>query len=59
MADELPELTVTDAGAWPEWLGERHGSPTGVWLVLAKKGTTEPTSLTYDEALAAEPRLEG
>jgi uncharacterized protein YdeI (YjbR/CyaY-like superfamily) len=22
-----------------------------VWLVLAKKGTTEPTALTYDEAL--------
>ena len=22
-----------------------------MWLVLAKKGTTEPTSLTYDEAL--------
>jgi len=24
-----------------------------VWLVLAKRGTSEPTSLTYDEALAA------
>jgi uncharacterized protein YdeI (YjbR/CyaY-like superfamily) len=24
---------------------------TGVWLVLAKQGTTKPTSLTYDEAL--------
>jgi hypothetical protein len=23
----------------------------GAWLVLAKKGTTEPTSLTYDQAL--------
>ena len=23
----------------------------GVWLVLAKKGTTEPTTLSYDEAL--------
>ncbi len=29
----------------------RYADTTGVWLVLAKKGTTRPTSLTYDEAL--------
>lgn len=51
MADELQELTVADAAAWRAWLGEHHGDPAGVWLVLAKKGTTEPTSLTYAEAL--------
>jgi uncharacterized protein YdeI (YjbR/CyaY-like superfamily) len=51
MAAEPPELTVTDAAAWREWLGEHHASPTGVWLVLAKKGTTQPTSLSYDQAL--------
>lgn len=51
MADEQPELTVADAGAWQAWLGEHHESRTGVWLVLAKKGTTQPTSLTYDQAL--------
>jgi uncharacterized protein YdeI (YjbR/CyaY-like superfamily) len=51
MAVELPELVVADAAAWSEWLGEHFGDPAGVWLVLAKKGTTEPTSLTYDEAL--------
>ncbi len=51
MADELPELLVADAAAWRDWLAEHHGDPTGVWLVLAKKGTTEPTTLTYDQAL--------
>jgi len=51
MADELPELIVGDAVAWREWLGENHGDPAGVWLVLAKKGTENPTSLTYDQAL--------
>jgi uncharacterized protein YdeI (YjbR/CyaY-like superfamily) len=51
MAAELPELIVRDAAAWRVWLGEPHPEPGGVWLVLAKKGTEEPTSLTYDEAL--------
>jgi uncharacterized protein YdeI (YjbR/CyaY-like superfamily) len=44
-------LTVADAAAWRAWLGEHHEESQGVWLRLAKKGTTEPTSLTYDEAL--------
>jgi len=48
MADEL---IVADAAAWRAWLGEHHESPAGVWLVLAKKGTTQPTSLSYDQAL--------
>lgn len=51
MPDELPELTVRDAAAWREWLSEHHDTSTGVWLVLAKKGTTQPTRLTYDQAL--------
>jgi uncharacterized protein YdeI (YjbR/CyaY-like superfamily) len=51
MADELPELIVADAAAWRRWLRTHHADPTGVWLVLAKKATTDPTSLTYDEAL--------
>jgi uncharacterized protein YdeI (YjbR/CyaY-like superfamily) len=51
MADELVELTVGDAPAWREWLDYQHGQSAGVWLVLAKKATTEPTSLTYDQAL--------
>lgn len=51
MAEEPPELTLADAAAWRAWLGEHHGDPTGVWLVLAKKGVPAPTSLSYDQAL--------
>jgi uncharacterized protein YdeI (YjbR/CyaY-like superfamily) len=46
----LPELIVADVTAWRAWLSEHHAS-RGVWLVLAKKGTREPTSLVYAEAL--------
>ena len=49
MGHDLPELTVTDAAGWRDWLRQPH--PSGVWLVLAKKGTDAPTSLTYDQAL--------
>src|SRR2546423_2555292 len=51
MAAGLPGLIVRDAAAWRAWLGEHHAEPAGVWLVIAKKGTDEPTSLTYDQAL--------
>ena len=50
-AEPLPELIVSDARAWREWLGRHHGDPRGVRLVLAKKGATTPTSLTHGEAL--------
>ena len=49
MVDEL--LTVPDATDWRAWLDEHHERAGGVWLVLAKKGATEPTRLTYDAAL--------
>ena len=49
MADELPELVVRDAAAWRTWLAKQHANPVGIWLVLAKKGTQKPTSLTYDQ----------
>ena len=48
---ELPELVVPDADAWQAWLVDHHAQSTGVWLVLAKKGTTDPTMLSYDQAL--------
>lgn len=51
MPGEVPVLTVADASAWFRWLGEHEHRSKGVWLVLAKKGTVEPTCLTYDEAL--------
>jgi uncharacterized protein YdeI (YjbR/CyaY-like superfamily) len=47
----MDELVVADVGAWREWLGEHHEGHGGVWLVLAKKGTSEPTSLSYNQAL--------
>lgn len=48
---DTPELLVADAAAWRGWLAGSHATSTGVRLVLAKKGVTEPTLLTYDDAL--------
>jgi uncharacterized protein YdeI (YjbR/CyaY-like superfamily) len=48
--DGLPELTLTDASAWRAWLADHPDDP-GVWLVLAKKGTVDPTSLQHADAL--------
>ncbi|OLT52414.1 YdeI family protein [Cellulosimicrobium sp. CUA-896] len=56
MADDAraPEpLIVPDAAAWRAWLDAHEDTSDGVRLVLAKKGTREPTSLTYAEALEA------
>ena len=50
-ANELEQLTVADAAEWGRWLAENHARADGVWLTLAKKGATQPTSLTYDQAL--------
>ncbi|MGW3295551.1 YdeI/OmpD-associated family protein [Streptomyces xiamenensis] len=44
-------LTVQDARAWRQWLDAHEESSDGVLLVLAKKGHTHPTSLTYAQAL--------
>ncbi|HEY7967511.1 MAG TPA: YdeI/OmpD-associated family protein [Solirubrobacteraceae bacterium] len=50
--DGLEQLVVPDVRAWRRWLGRNHARrDAGVWLVLAKKGTTVPTSVTYSEAL--------
>ncbi len=51
MTDEQPPLILADVLAWRAWLTKYHAESDAVWLCLAKKGTTEPTSLTYDEAL--------
>ncbi len=45
------QLLVADIRAWRTWLEENHSSGDGVWLVLAKKDTLNPTSLTYLQAL--------
>lgn len=49
---DVPELLVGDAPEWRRWLQGNHSTSKGVWLVLAKKGTTRPTTLVYDDALA-------
>lgn len=51
MADVYEELLVANAAGWSLWLGEHGTESPGVWLVLAKKGVTQPTGLTYDDAL--------
>jgi uncharacterized protein YdeI (YjbR/CyaY-like superfamily) len=51
MPAELEELTVPDASAWHAWLERHHADTPGVVLVLANKGTTSPTSLSYEQAL--------
>lgn len=48
---EPERLTVADAVAWRAWLDINEDVSNGVWLTLAKKGTTTPTTLTYQEAL--------
>ncbi|MHB1718141.1 MAG: YdeI/OmpD-associated family protein [Acidimicrobiales bacterium] len=51
MTTDPAELIVADLAGWRRWLEEHASGSKGVWLVLAKKGTTRPTSLTYDQAL--------
>ena len=51
MAADPPQLIVRDAAAWRTWLAENVDEQAGAWLVLAKKGTTDPTSLSYAAAL--------
>ena len=51
MVTDPPQLIVRDAAAWRAWLAENVDGQAGVWLVLAKKGTTDPTSLSYAAAL--------
>ncbi|KAK3719734.1 hypothetical protein LTR37_004271 [Vermiconidia calcicola] len=51
MPIELPVLTIANATAWTQWLIREANISKGVWLTLAKKGVTQPTSLTYEQAL--------
>lgn len=48
---EIVPFIVADDAAWRDWLDENESEHDGVWLVLAKKGTREPTSLSYAQAL--------
>lgn len=53
MTASTPEkpLVLADASAWHDWLLAHEGRSDGEWLLLAKKGTLDPTSLSYQEAL--------
>ncbi|ROS68767.1 uncharacterized protein YdeI (YjbR/CyaY-like superfamily) [Curtobacterium sp. PhB172] len=48
---DIVDLVLPDVAAWRAWLDAHEGDADGVWLVLAKKGVTDPTTLTYDQAL--------
>ncbi|KAK4624420.1 hypothetical protein CLAFUW4_06387 [Fulvia fulva] len=50
-AAELPVLTVATSKLWRRWLAQNSSNMPGVWLTVAKKGTTKPTSMTYADAL--------
>lgn len=50
-AGSQERLVLPDASAWRSWLDANETASDGVWLVLAKKGVTEPTSLTRAQAL--------
>lgn len=49
--EPVPQLVVADAAAWRTWLERNESASAGVWLILAKKGTSDPTSLNYQQAL--------
>ena len=51
MSDIPDEILLADASSWRRWLRANHAAVSGIWLVLARKGTNEPTSLSYDQAL--------
>lgn len=42
---------MADASEWSGWLQTHGAQSPGIWLVLAKKGVSGPTSLTYQQAL--------
>ena len=51
MTDLTEPVVLPDTAAWRAWLDANEDTHDGLWLRLAKKGTTEPTSLSYDQAL--------
>jgi uncharacterized protein YdeI (YjbR/CyaY-like superfamily) len=45
-----PVLEFPDAPRWRAWLARNHSSPEGVWLRIAKKGSSR-SSVSHAEAL--------
>lgn len=50
MAAELPIQLFTEQAKMAEWLEEHHASSEGIWVQIAKKGSSSPT-VTYGEAV--------
>lgn len=48
---EQEQLTLPDVASWRAWLDQHEETSKGVWLVMAKKSVTSPTSLGYADAL--------
>ncbi|MDM7854957.1 YdeI/OmpD-associated family protein [Cellulomonas alba] len=44
-------FVLPDLASWRAWLDEHEDTSDGVWLLLAKRGTTAPTTIDYQEAL--------
>jgi uncharacterized protein YdeI (YjbR/CyaY-like superfamily) len=49
--DSLPVVSFESSAAWASWLAAEHASSPGVWLKIAKKGTS-PATICYPDALA-------
>ena len=47
----IEPVLMVDVHAWRAWLDAHEDSSDGLWLLLAKKGTEQPTSLSYAQAL--------
>jgi uncharacterized protein YdeI (YjbR/CyaY-like superfamily) len=47
---ELPIIPFASSEAWEAWLEEHHTASDGLWLKIAKKGSTLET-VTYDQAV--------
>jgi uncharacterized protein YdeI (YjbR/CyaY-like superfamily) len=43
-------LACTDAAQWESWLADHHGKSSGIWLLIAKKGSDQ-VSVTISDAL--------
>ena len=49
-AGDLPILLFPSVASWERWLDEHHAQVPGIWMRLAKKGSTL-SSITYTEAV--------
>ena len=47
---DLPVVSFASQQDWERWLQAEHGTARGLWLKLAKKGSSID-SVTYEEAI--------